>query len=450
MPRRLSPTGPPPRPLNRMLGVRLAFPLVLTLACAAGAANANGFESRKGHGGPIMGLATSADGTLASASFDNSVGLWSGDQPAWQEGHDAAVTTVVFMQDGRLLSGGDDFAVRLWSPDGNRLLGRHKGKVQGLAASPDGTLIASASWDGAIGLWTLDGAAPVMLTRHQSGVNDVAFAPDGRTLYAATSRGDIVSYDTQTQQMLPLVKHGFSVNELAIAADGSWLAYGAVDGVTRVIDPESGLQIADFTLDRRPILALAAHAPTHQLAVGDGDGYIMVIDTETWSISRDFRAMARGPVWALAYTPDGKRLYAGGISDTIYGWPVALIDRFEPQEDGQRSFLRDPETMPNGERQFMRKCSICHALEPGPSRKAGPTLYGVFGRAAGAVPDYPYSPTLSGSDIVWNAESIDALFDLGPDHYIPGSKMPMQRITGSTDRSDLIAFLQSATKPEEN
>ena len=104
--------------------------------------------------------------------------------------------------------------------------------------------------------------------------------------------------------------------------------------------------------------------------------------------------------------------------------------------------------MTNGERQFMRKCSICHALTAGNSRKAGPNLHGLFGRLAGTLPDYRYSETLDGSDIVWTAETIDALFDLGPDHYIPGSKMPMQRIAGAKDRRDLIDFLADATAEE--
>ena len=98
--------------------------------------------------------------------------------------------------------------------------------------------------------------------------------------------------------------------------------------------------------------------------------------------------------------------------------------------------------MPNGERQFMRKCSICHALTPPPSRKAGPTLHGVFGRRAGTVPGYRYSDVLSGSDIIWSDDTIDQLFDLGPDHYIPGSKMPMQVIAGAEDRRDLVEFLR--------
>ena len=62
------------------------------------------------------------------------------------------------------------------------------------------------------------------------------------------------------------------------------------------------------------------------------------------------------------------------------------------------------------------------------------------------VADYRYSDILTGSTITWDATSIDALFDIGPDHYIPGSKMPMQRITEPQDRQDLIDFLREATQ----
>lgn len=149
-----------------------------------------------------------------------------------------------------------------------------------------------------------------------------------------------------------------------------WIAYGAVDGGTRIVDHD-GAELADITLDRRPILSMAHHPDSHQLAVGDGQGYIMMLDTRSWQITRDFRATQRGPVWALAFANDGQTLWAGGLDDLAYGWPVAALDRFDPTISGDRSFLRDAATMGNGERQFMRKCSICHTVEAGPSRKAG-------------------------------------------------------------------------------
>ena len=72
-------------------------------------------------------------------------------------------------------------------------------------------------------------------------------------------------------------------------------------------------------------------------------------------------------------------------------------------------------------------------------------MYRLFGRKAGSVAGYPYSEALIGAEIVWSDATIDLLFDLGPDHYTPGTKMPMQRIDGAEDRADLIAYLRDAT-----
>ena len=49
-------------------------------------------------------------------------------------------------------------------------------------------------------------------------------------------------------------------------------------------------------------------------------------------------------------------------------------------------------------------------------------------------------------DIVWTSETIAKLFEIGPTHYTPGTKMPEQRIGSPEDRSALIRFLERATK----
>lgn len=420
--------------------------------CLPSAVISQDFFTLKGHGGPIKGIDAAADGAILTASFDNSIGLWRDGQPQWMEEHTAAVNAVAYLGEGQVVSAGDDFSVRFWDSKKNstRLLGHHSAKIIQLAVSPDGRHVASASWDRTARIWSLDAnTAAVEVTGHANTVNDVAFSPDGARLYTASSDGTIRIWNTSTGAFEQrLVEHGFGINTIVIAEDESWLAYGAIDGGTRVVSLLDGEEMGDYTADRRPILAMSYAPQNARIAVGDAHGYIMMIDTDAWRIADDFKATLSGPIWALQFSPDGQNIHAGGLDNAMYSWPLTQLNSDNAMRDTERSFLKNPEEMSNGERQFQRKCSICHTLGPDSQRRAGPTLYKLFGRPAGAVADYPYSPILETSDLVWSETTVDALFDIGPDHFIPGSKMPMQRITAQSDRDDLVAFLKEATQPD--
>lgn len=431
----------------------LAFALGLIGTLPAGADG--GFLRLEGHGGPVKGVAVSPDGGRAlTASFDYSAGYWdlaTGKLVRWLDGHEAAVNAVAFLPDGeRAVSGGDDFDVVLWDLGTGEALRRmegHRGKVFAVTISPDGRLVASSGWDRRVGLWPLAGGAPRWLEGHAGNVNEATFSADGRKIYTASDDGTIRRWEVASgaEESL-LVEHGFGVNHLVLNEAEGWLAYGAVDGAVRALDLDTGEEIADLTAERRPILALAESPDGRFLAVGDGEGYIMVIDTRDWTIGRDFHAATEGPIWALAWTGDGERLVAGGIADEAAVWPLAGgADALFAE---RRAFHTPPSEMSNGQRQFVRKCSICHTLTPDGGRRAGPTLYGLFGREAGTLEGYRYSDALKDADIVWNADTIGKLFELGPHRFTPGSKMPLQRIKDLADRRDLISYLRENTGPE--
>ena len=418
---------------------------------------ADGYRRFEGHGGPIRGLSVAPDGRHAlTASFDNSVGYWSldgeGSEPVWLDGHEAAANVAVFLPGGGMaLSAGDDFDLILWSLDRGEALATlegHEGKILDLDVTGDGTLAASAGWDGSVGLWDLASRRPVaMLDGHRAPVQAVRFSAGGEFLYSASSDGTVRRWRVADRAFDRIeASHGFGVNRLAVNDAAGWLAYGALDGGVRIIDTASGEEIADVTSGRQPVLALALGGGGTRLAIGDGEGFIHVVDTRTWRTVKDFRAVPRGPVWALDFDPEGRHVMAGTIQDHADFWPVDDAVSVAESARPLRGFHRDPATMENGERQFARKCSICHTLDDGAGRRAGPTLHRIFGRRAGTLAGYQYSDALRGADLVWNEISLDKLFDIGPDHYTPGSKMPMQRIVKREDRRDLIEYLRDATR----
>jgi cytochrome c len=96
-----------------------------------------------------------------------------------------------------------------------------------------------------------------------------------------------------------------------------------------------------------------------------------------------------------------------------------------------------------GEAKF-QDCAACHKLEAG-ANNLGPSLHGIFERKAGELADFRYSPAIKRSGIAWTPEVLDK-FIADPQAMVPGNRMPYAGMAGASDRADLIAYLQNATR----
>ncbi len=432
---------------NAVVMSRLILRLCVVLAgvvALAGAAQAQ----LRGHGGPVRALAISPDGTQAiSGSFDTSGIRWSLPRNAAEQVlrfHDGAVNAVAFLKDGRIATSGEDARIAVWKPGESQpslVLEGHKAPVVALAASSDGAMLASASWDHTARMWSLTGGAPRTIEGHAQNVNGVAFTPDGRALvtagYDATLR--IWPRDNGAPAGVTLPT---PLNSVVVAPDGEIVTAGA-DGKIYVLSAAGELK-GEIEAAETPIIALAMSDDGKLIAAAGIRGSVAIIDRATRKIERTLVGPGL-PVWSVAFFPDSRMLLTGGTDrmirrwDAVTGEPIGNVVMGAP-EDPLAAFAGDPGA------ELFRACIACHTLNANDGVRAGPTLAGIFGRKIATLPGYNFSDALKKLDIVWTPETVSKLFEVGPMAYTPGTKMPEQQIGSPDDRAALMKFLEKATK----
>jgi cytochrome c len=96
-----------------------------------------------------------------------------------------------------------------------------------------------------------------------------------------------------------------------------------------------------------------------------------------------------------------------------------------------------------GEKAF-EECRACHAVERGVDG-VGPDLHGVFGRRAGGLADFRYSPALKRSGITWTAQTLDD-YIADPQKVVPANRMPYAGMPDARDRADVIVYMEQIFK----
>lgn len=97
-----------------------------------------------------------------------------------------------------------------------------------------------------------------------------------------------------------------------------------------------------------------------------------------------------------------------------------------------------------GEKVFVQ-CRACHQVGETAKNGVGPKLNGLFGREAGTVEGYNYSPANKNSKVTWT-EEVFAKYIQDPRGFMPGNKMAFAGIKNETEIANLTAFLKQFDK----
>jgi RNA polymerase sigma factor (sigma-70 family) len=288
------------------------------------------------HEGVVRSVAFSPDGkTLASSSFDRTIGLW---DPATGKSRGSLkaggqISCVAFDPDGkRLVSGGPDGCVRLWDLTTNKEVHTWNAVEQHIYAtawSPDGKFVAVACQGGEVFLWDPKKAAVRhKLAGHLDRVWAVAFSPDGRTLASVGEDRTLRLWDVESgDQVRRIVAHGEMVSVVQWSADGRLLVTADVSGSIKLWERATGEEMTQLGQLRNRVQWLCLSPGAGRggapllLATAHANGKVIFWDLRTRKPLHEIQAHEHY-AYSVVFSPDRKTIASGSENGSVRVGPV--------------------------------------------------------------------------------------------------------------------------------
>jgi WD40 repeat protein len=275
--------------------------------------------------------------------------------------HDSAVTSVIHSPDGKLLaSTSADRTVKIWDAQTGELLrtiGFEK-DTWDVAFSPDGTVLATASYTQVVGLdpqtgqqlFALNGKEVGWEVGYNLGTGQVDYSPDGKFLVVANMDGHPVVWDLATQKIiLTLDGHKDIVYGIDLSPDGKLIATASRDGTVRIWD----------AMTAQPLITLAQATSAWFDAQFSPDGSRLAAvnegaDVKIWAVDgwTELMSLANpetGGYQGLGWSSDG-----ASLATASYDGVTRILDAYNGQLlinlPGHVSTVLDVNFSPDGKR----------------------------------------------------------------------------------------------------
>jgi WD40 repeat protein len=187
-------------------------------------------------------------------------------------------------QGGIVASASDDATIRLWSVDralpNDRVLRGHQRPVKRIQFDGSGELLASSSYDDTVRLWHVPSGTPQgspLSGEPQSGQCGMALTLDGKRIASGAGRHLIRLWDVDSATPIgePFQVDEAVILDLAFSPDGRTLAGGSFDKTVRLWDVENQQELGDPLLGHSDRVTAVQFSPDGScLATADAGGSV--------------------------------------------------------------------------------------------------------------------------------------------------------------------------------
>jgi WD40 repeat protein len=185
----------------------------------------------------------------------------------------------------------------------------HVAAVYSLAFFPDGTRIATSSYDSVIRVWDVVSGSEIIaaLAGHVTdGVRCLAVSPDGLCIVSGSNDCTVRLWDTTTgaEVLPPLQGHSECVSSVTFSFDGTRITSGSDDQTIRVWDAASGWTVFVLCGHKNSILSVAFTSAGRHIISSSGDNTICVWDALEGTMVEELRSWTGG----IVVSPDGNSM----------------------------------------------------------------------------------------------------------------------------------------------
>jgi WD40 repeat protein/basic membrane lipoprotein Med (substrate-binding protein (PBP1-ABC) superfamily)/transcriptional regulator with XRE-family HTH domain len=211
----------------------------------------------------------------------------------------------------------------------------HANRILAVAYSPDGARVATASDDGTARIWdvstTLDTGTTngkellILPTQTSRGRHGIAYSPEGKRLASASGFGNVKIWDTETgQELLLLQGHTDWISSVAFSPDGTRLVSGSEDRTAIVWDAITARPLATLRGHADQVTDAAFSPDGKRLVTVSLDGYTRIWDSTTYQEVATL-SWSSGAINGVAFSPDGKRLATANENRTATIWDLSTV-----------------------------------------------------------------------------------------------------------------------------
>ncbi|HEV7486053.1 MAG TPA: caspase family protein [Thermoanaerobaculia bacterium] len=219
----------------------------------------------------------------------------------------------------------------------------HTDVVKTIVYSPDGRLLASASYDKTVKIWSTESGKELRTFTLAGSGGPLCMSGDGKLLATGDDSGSVSIWRLEDGTPLQTIKSGLPVNGLAFSSDGRLLAgvsekqgNGNTDNRLSIWNVLSGQVTRAWQLPNTS--RAVAFSPDNQTVVTEGDNKndIVFFSVATGEVTRTLAGHTK-LITGLAFSSDGRTLASASWDGSVKIWDVA---RGVPRQTLEESYKR--------------------------------------------------------------------------------------------------------------